>query len=125
VKRRLRAPNDRPPNPPSIRRSPRADLRLSWTGGVTGYEGRVRLGGVATGWATIPDVCGATWEATVSEIDGCDVDPGFVTVELLEGPRRGLFAIGDLEHPDLIVDARHAGATVTIFGRSDFGPPLA
>jgi hypothetical protein len=125
VKRRLRTPNDRPPNPPAIRRSPRADLRLRWTGGVTGYEGRVRLGGVATGWATIADVCGATWEATVSQIDGCDVDPGFVTVELLEGPRRGLFAIGSLEHRDLIVDVRHAGATVTVFGRSDFGSPLA
>jgi hypothetical protein len=80
---------------------------------------------VATGWATVPDVCGATWEATVGDLDGCDLPPGLVTFELLDGPRRGLFAIGDLEHPDLIVDARHAGATVTIFGRSDFGPPLA
>ncbi len=92
---------------------------------MTGYEGRVRLGGVATGWATIPDVCGATWDATVSEIDGCDVPPGFVTLELLEGPRRGLFALGDLELRDLIIDVQNPGAMATVIGRSEFGPPLA
>ena len=85
----------------------------------------MRLGGVATGWASVPDVCGATWEATVSDVDGCDVPPGLVTLELLDGPRRGLFAIGDLEHPDLLVDAHNPGAEITVFGRSDFGPPLA
>jgi hypothetical protein len=85
----------------------------------------VRLGGVATGWATIPDVCRADWEARIGELDGCDIPPGFVTLELLDGPRRGLFAIGDLEHPDLMVDAHNPGAEITVIGRSDFGPPLA
>lgn len=127
MKRRLRSPNHRPPNPSRIRRSPKADIRLTWTGGVTGYQGRVRVGGIATGWATIPDVCCPGWEATVSDLDGCDLDPGLVTLELLEGPRRGLFAIGDLERPDLVVGLQHAngGGVATVFGRSDFGPPLA
>ena len=127
MKRRLRSPNHRPPNPPTIRRSPKADFRLTWTGGVTGYAGRVRVGGIATGWATIPDVCGAVWEATVSDLEGCVVDPGLVTLELLEGPRRGLFAIGDLERPDVVVGLQIAsgGGVATVFGRSEFGPPLA
>jgi hypothetical protein len=85
----------------------------------------VRIGGVATGWASIADVCGATWQTTVSDLDGCDAPSGLVTVELLDGPRRGLFAIGDLEHPELIVDAHNPGAEVQVFGRSEFGPPLA
>jgi hypothetical protein len=85
----------------------------------------VRLGGLARGWATIPDVCGPTWEATVSEIEGCDVPPGLVTLELLDGPRRGLFAIGDLERRDLILALEHPGAIAAVHGRSEFGPPLA
>jgi hypothetical protein len=70
-------------------------------------------------------VCGATWQATVGDLDGCTVAPGLVTLELLDGPRRGLFAFGDLEHPELIVDAHNPGAEVTVFGRCEFGPPLA
>jgi hypothetical protein len=57
-----------------------------------------RSGSAAT--ATIDDLDSLAWKADVRDVATFDFQPGLVTIEIVGGPRDGLFAVSELEYPD-------------------------
>ncbi len=66
----------------------------------------------------------ASWTADVRDIAGFDLQPGLVTLELLDGNSAGLFAIGDLQYPAGAQELPYREGPAVVSGRTAFGPWL-
>lgn len=88
---------------------------------MTRYEGRVSLGGTRA-HATIDDIEGSRWTASVRDIETFDFQPGLVALRLLDGPQPGLFAVGELAYPEGSQAFPYREGPATVSGRTPFAP---
>lgn len=89
---------------------------------MTGYLGRVELSAGTLAYAAIADLDASQWTANVSDIKEFDFQPGLICIEVLDGPRSGLWAIGELKYPEGAQGVPYREGPAVMFGRTPFGP---
>lgn len=85
------------------------------------YAGRVSLSGSsANARARIRDVDSPAWRADVRDITEFDFQPGLIAVELIDGGRAGLVAIGELRYPAGSPSFPYREGPAVVFARTPF-----